>query len=145
MPTLPTSNKCAQLGCHAPKVKGSQYCVDHGAKPDTMSDDRRSFNAMYRSRFWASMRQGQLSRHPLCASCMAQGIVTQGDHVDHLFPWAKIGKDAFTRNLFQTLCAPCHSVKTSHEQRGDILHFTPDGVKTYKLTDYAYIMGQSTL
>jgi 5-methylcytosine-specific restriction protein A len=144
MPTLPTSTKCAQLGCSAPKVKGQQYCVDHGAKPD-QTLDRQSFNAHYKTRKWQLMRQAQLSKSPLCASCLIRGIVTQGHHVDHVFPWAQINPQAFTLNLFQTLCAPCHSVKTAHEQRGEILHFTPDGVKTYKLTDYHYIMGQSTL
>lgn len=142
MPSIPSFNKCSQLGCHSPKVKGQAYCFDHGAKSFSVTNDRKAFNSMYNNKAWATMRIGQLSRHPLCASCLTQGIVTQGVHVDHLFPWASIGKEAFTRNILQTLCAPCHSVKTSKEQKDEIVHYTSNGIKTYRLHDYAYVVSQ---
>ena len=141
MPSLPAYNQCAFFGCKAPKIKGAQYCGDHGGKPPAMDKDRRVFNAMYKSPFWLSTRANQLSMFPLCAGCMARGIVTPAAHVDHVFPWAKIGSAAFRHNLFQSLCGSCHSHKTAGENQGICTHYLASGIKEYKITDYAYIMG----
>jgi hypothetical protein len=45
-------------------------------------------------------------------------MVTQAVHVDHVFAWNQLGKDAFYNNLFQSLCPECHSYKTGQEQKG---------------------------
>lgn len=115
--------------------------MDHVGKPAPLDNDRLGFNAMYKSRFWVSFRASQLSMHPLCAGCISRGIVTPAAHVDHVFPWAKIGMAAFRHNLFQSLCGSCHSHKTAGENRGVCTHYLASGIKEYKITDYSYIIG----
>lgn len=92
---------------------------------------------MYQTAQWARLRQAQLSSHPLCASCKAQGIITPAAHVDHVFPWAQIGKGAFYRNVFQSLCQPCHAEKTALEQRGTFRRYGDTSTRDYRLNDYA--------
>lgn len=58
----------------------------------------------------------------MCQECLRQGRMTPlkvrpRDHaVDHIIPKAQGGGDE-DGNL-QSLCAPCHQVKTAHEKRG---------------------------
>ncbi|WP_350029168.1 HNH endonuclease signature motif containing protein [Caballeronia sp. ATUFL_F1_KS39] len=63
-----------------------------------------------RGRAWQRIRLRQLKAHPLCAACLAAGLVTQADEVDHIIPLYKGGTDRPT-NL-QSLCVPCHDAKT---------------------------------
>lgn len=142
MPTVPKFTNCAFFQCKAAKTKDSPYCIEHGGKPD-IAQDRAVFNAMYKSKYWLSMRAAQLSRYPLCASCMARGIVAQAAHVDHVFPWARLGDHAFRHNLFQSLCGPCHSVKTAREKSGIFLYFTNTNTIEYKITDYPAAIANS--
>ena len=58
-------------------------------------------------------------------------------HVDHVFPWRQIGKQAFLRNIFQSLCHECHSYKSGQEKRGVFEHYTTEGVETRTVDDYA--------
>ena len=50
---------------------------------------------MYQTKHWKQLRASQLSRQPLCQSCLSRGIVNSAKHIDHVFPWSWIGKDAF--------------------------------------------------
>lgn len=61
------------------------------------------------------------------------------EHVDHLFPWNVVGGESFLRNIFQSLCQPCHSHKTGLEQRGVIEHYDGE-VVTYAPEDYGSVM-----
>lgn len=141
MPTIPRYNKCAELGCNNPRSKKNIYCLQHGGK-DTWDAsrnktvERKAFNAMYDTRQWRVLRTTQLSRQPLCQSCLIDGVVTPAVHVDHLFPWSHIGTEAFARNIFQSLCHACHSNKTFLEQRG-ICRLYGAVVTDYALTDWA--------
>jgi hypothetical protein len=82
---------------------------------------RKEFNEMYNTKQWNLKRKCELSKNPLCSSCFVRGIITPANHVDHVFPWSKIGKRAFYLNLFQSLCHECHSHKTTLEQKGVIM------------------------
>lgn len=141
MPTIPRYSKCAELGCNNPKSSKNRFCLEHGGRDtwDTRynkTEDRRSFNAMYDTKQWKQHRIAHLSKQPLCQGCLSRGIVTQGAHVDHLFPWARIGSVAFTRNIFQSLCHECHSTKTHLEQQG-ICRLYGVVPKDFELTDWA--------
>ena len=131
MPYTPYNNKCAMLGCKSPKSKLNSYCLDHGGREYTDSKD-----SVYSSPLWKATRKRQLSLQPLCQACLSQGIITAAQHVDHVFPWRQIGKEAFTRNLLQSLCQEHHSYKTGKEKHGVIIHWTQEGERTLTLEDY---------
>lgn len=137
MPILPRSNKCSQLGCTNIRSKLNTYCVEHGGKNTIDTDERKAFTSMYQTAQWKQLRQIQLSKQPLCESCMTKGKVSHANHVDHVFPWAKINKSAFYNNLFQSLCHECHSDKTVQERQGIFPHYATG--KQYTINDYAYI------
>lgn len=140
MPSIPL-NQCATYQCKAPSIRGSVYCIEH-APTKTVTKDRHSFNAPYKTAAWASIRTRQLSREPLCAACKLDGRITQANHVDHVFPWSAIGEQAFTRNLFQSLCPECHGIKSGLEKRGVFRCYT-DKAHDYTVQDYAFAMLQA--
>jgi 5-methylcytosine-specific restriction protein A len=137
MPTVPRA-QCDEYQCKAQSVKGSRYCDTHTqSKAPTV--DRQAFNAKYKGAAWAAIRARQLSANPLCAACLIDGRITQANHVDHVFPWAVIGGQAFTRNLFQSLDAECHGIKSALEKRGVFRHYT-DKAHDYTAEDYPFAM-----
>ncbi len=134
MPSLPL-DQCATYHCKALSIKGSVYCLDH-APIAKASLDRQAFNAPYKSAAWAGIRARQLSAQPLCQACQLLGLVTQATHVDHLFAWAAIGHQAFTRNVFQSLCPECHGIKSGLEKHGVYRHYV-NPARDYSLGDYS--------
>jgi 5-methylcytosine-specific restriction protein A len=142
MPTLPTNTKCSSLGCKNPRSKLNSYCVEHGGLNSINTKERKEFTSMYQTNQWRSLRQVQLSKHPLCESCMTMGKVVQANHVDHVFPWAKIGKQAFYDNIFQSLCTHCHSHKSAQEKQGIYNHYSTG--KQYTPNDYRLTMKDSS-
>ena len=140
MPSIPL-DQCATYHCKAPSVRGSVYCIDHAPIQKT-SKGRQDFNALYKTAAWAGIRARQLSREPLCVACKLDGRITQANHVDHVFPWAAIGEQAFTRNLFQSLCPECHGIKSGLEKRGVFRHYT-DKAHDHTVTDYPFAMMQA--
>lgn len=76
---------------------------------------------------------------PLCEACLIDGLITQGNHVDHLFPWSVIGPHAFTQNWFQTLCESHHGVKSGLEKRG-IYRYYNKSIHDYAIDDYSRII-----
>lgn len=145
MPTQPSNLKCSMLACKNPKAKLSARCTEHGGR-DTYTakrtDDRALFNGMYNTASWQRKRSLQLSQQPLCQGCLSIGKVKGANHVDHLFSWSAIGMDAFYRNIFQSLCAECHSSKTLLERDGIYRHYCSGGQahKDYKIDDYQYVL-----
>jgi len=165
MPSVPIYTKCAQLGCKEVREGKGSFCLLHRGKPKEISQNRyeamkeyqspfwktkeisqNRYEAMkeYQSPFWKITKRIQLSRSPLCGSCLIRGVVTQATVVDHLFPWTKIGKEAFKRNIWQSLCPECHSHKTALEQRDIVEHYDKE-LKVYRVADYALAMSQSNL
>jgi 5-methylcytosine-specific restriction protein A len=140
MPSIPC-DQCAHYQCKAPSIRGSVFCIEH-APAQKASIERKAFNAPYKSKAWEGIRARQLSANPLCAACLLSGRITQANHVDHVFPWAAIGVQAFTRNLFQSLCPECHGIKSGLEKRGVFKHYT-DKARDFTLEDYAYTMMQA--
>ena len=141
MPTIPTYTKCSVLGCKNTKSQCNSYCIEHGGK-DKYEYNRNKADPTYQQKQkkynspqWQTLRRIQLSAQPLCASCLSEGIVTQAEHIDHVFPWNQIGEHAFYHNLFQSLCQPCHSSKTYLEQKGTFRKYGKPNVD-FTVADY---------
>lgn len=135
MPTIPNNTKCAQLGCKNTRSKLNTFCLEHGGLDSIQTDERKAFTSMYQTAYWRGAREAQLSKQPLCQSCLLSGKVTQASHIDHLFAWNRIGKTAFYNNILQSLCNNCHSDKTALEQRGIYRHYG-QVIHDYAITDY---------
>lgn len=150
MPTLPTRTKCSSLGCKNRKAKYGGFCIHHGGTNTFLhtkynrGQDRKDAIQKYQTTQWRKLRAAQLSKEPLCAGCIAGGIVTPAATVDHVFPWSQIGEDAFYRNLYQSLCISCHTVKTGMERRGIYRQYGKPNIDHTK-DDYAYVMRINSL
>lgn len=132
MPYAPHNTVCREFGCQNTKAYKSAYCTSHGGGA---SKTKRANSKLYNQVAWAKIRERQLSKHPLCARCQSMGKITAGQHIDHLFPHRRDG-GKFVKNIFQTLCAECHTQKTKDERKGLYNHYTPHGVKIYTDLDY---------
>lgn len=143
MPTIPYYTKCNHLGCKSPKSKYNSFCLLHGGRDTSITKPittkRKEFNDKYQTKHWRQLRQVQLSQHPLCAGCLAKGIIVQAHHIDHVFPWSKISPEAFYINLFQSLCHSCHSIKTALEQKGIYRRYGIPN-RDYRLQEYSYVV-----
>lgn len=147
MPYLPSNEKCQQLGCKNYRSKFTLNCIEHGGRDvwrHRPSEHRTENNAMYNTPAWRTMRTMQLGKQPLCQSCLSIGKVNSASHIDHLFAWASLGKDAFYHNILQSLCPECHSAKTVLEQQGIYRHYRHDKVIDYAIHEYKQIVALST-
>lgn len=136
MPYAPFNSVCRELGCKNPRSKLNSFCSEHGGLEHT--NDGKD-NA-YSNPAWRTIRRAQLSKQPLCQSCLTRGQVNSATHVDHVFPWRHIGEHAFLHNIWQSLCTNCHSHKTGQERKGIYEHYTHDGMQSLSKADYGYIM-----
>ncbi len=73
-------------------------------------------SAFYNSRKWRSLRNYYIQMNPLCEQCKREDKVTAGQCVDHIKPIRLGGLLLCVSNL-QTLCNPCHSVKSGKESQ----------------------------
>ena len=148
MPTVPSSTVCSTLGCKNTKARFSSLCIEHGGR-DTFNHKkyndtkhRKEAGSKYNSSQWRSFRQIQLSKHPICASCATEAVITPACHIDHLFPWSHLGDHAFIRNIFQSLCASCHTHKTQLEAKGIYrMYGTPN--RDYIASDYHRVIAEA--
>jgi len=85
------------------------------------------WDSFYKTARWQRLRKFQLIQHPLCKFCLARGIVTAANVVDHVVPHKGDWTDFVTGEL-QSLCGPCHnSAKRQVELRGYRLDVGVDG------------------
>lgn len=144
MPTVPTNGKCASLGCPNPRTKYSVYCLGHGGRDTQLNyrnEERDRAHRFYLTAQWAKVRARQLSIQPICQACLTRTIITPATEVDHVFPWRRIGEQAFYLNRFQSLCHDCHSHKTQQEQKDIIMSYANGIATTYRLSDYQSVIG----
>lgn len=141
MPSVPTSKKCNFLGCQGTKIFGTNSCEEHGAK---RSDKYKKNEKLYNSAGWKSIKARMRSQHPLCASCLSRGIVSSTEHIDHVVPHRQ-DSVKFMVNVFQGLCAACHTQKTLLEKQGIYRHYTADGPVDYKDSDYGMLIQEKVL
>lgn len=82
-------------------------------------DDRRGSSAErgygYR---WQRAREGFLRKHPLCAVCLAEGVLTPATVVDHRVPHRGDKALFWDRGNWQQLCSAHHNRKTATEDSG---------------------------
>ncbi len=136
MPTAPFNTKCREFGCQNSRTSRSPYCSQHGGG---ITDRDRANSKLYSQGAWDKIRKGQLSRQPLCVGCLARGKVVQASHVDHVFPHRR-NPERFKRNLFQSLCPSCHTLKTQMEKVGTYIYFKGDSMVEYSEQDYEAAM-----
>jgi 5-methylcytosine-specific restriction endonuclease McrA len=134
MPSTPTNQKCRELGCRNNKTYRSAFCVEHGGQA---TEKHKANSKLYNSAYWKQKRTAQLSVNPLCASCLLDGRVVPAEHIDHVFPHRQ-DNNKFKSNLFQSLCAPCHSLKTQEENNGTYLYYSSNGIVKYTESDYVH-------
>ncbi len=129
MPLAPP-RACATPGCPVRVAHG--HCPQHArpivARAQQWADDHRAnSNARGYTRGWSRRRTRFLRQYPLCGMraggrppvmsvCHAEGRTTAGTIVDHVVPHR--GDRALFDNEenWQTLCAACHSRKTTSGQ-----------------------------
>ena len=114
---MPTSapHPCTSPGCPTLVPRGQGRCDVHLKKVAT--DRRNTQGNPYNNTRWRALRKEQLQKEPLCAECARAGKVVAASHCDHVEPH-KGDQVKFWAGPFQSLCAPCHSSKTSAEDGG---------------------------
>ena len=84
---------------------------------DSRSKEAAAYRAWYKTPIWKAIRLNQLSTHPLCCMCEAEGRVTVATVCDHIKPhkgdWA-----LFVGGPFQSLCASHHSSDAQRIEKG---------------------------
>lgn len=71
----------------------------------------------YSTARWQRLRKAKLSEAPLCQTCQRRGRKVIAEHVDHVVAMAKGGPAFPTMDGLRSLCASCHSIKTSAMDR----------------------------
>ena len=70
MPTVPKNNKCRELGCNNQKTSRSTFCNIHGG---SITAKGKENSKLYSTAQWKKLRQIELSKSPLCVSCLSNG------------------------------------------------------------------------
>ncbi len=136
MPSVPTNKKCVFLGCQGTKIFASNFCSEHATKKSAKVKQNAK---LYNSSAWKSTRDAMRSMYPLCSACLLENRVTPTAHIDHVIPHRR-DSDRFLVNLFQGLCAACHTQKTKLEGQGVYRHYTREGIIDYKDIDYEHLI-----
>lgn len=76
--------------------------------PDPSTEPKR-----LRGRAAVKRRARWLRLHPLCVECQRAGRVTAATVPDHIVALVNGGQD--TEENLQSLCAPCHEIKTARD------------------------------
>ncbi|MBJ7887986.1 HNH endonuclease signature motif containing protein [Bacillus licheniformis] len=107
---------CNEPGC--PTLTREGYCKQHKRDKPVYDQYRESAARRGYDSKWRKARQGYLSKHPFCVSCMKEGRRVPATVVDHITPHKGDKKLFWDSSNWQPLCAPCHSRKTAKEDGG---------------------------
>ncbi|NBA95517.1 HNH endonuclease [Pseudomonas sp. R5(2019)] len=118
MPLRP-QKPCNAQGCKA-LTRNARYCDDHLHLLNSVHREkpRESSSSRGYNYKWQQARKGYLRKHPLCVHCAARDRVTQATDVDHITPHKGDMSLFWDSTNWQSLCGPCHSVKTAAEDGG---------------------------
>jgi len=88
--------------------------------PPTFGSNRPKFKQVqtHKSPYgsdWRKLRKRRLDAEPLCRHCADKGLVTPAKQVDHILAVGLGGKNEW--NNTQSLCIPCHKLKTADDIR----------------------------
>ena len=112
IPKLPP-RPCTSARCREMAVKSGK-CEAHQPPPWKSSEGKTASERGYGYK-WKKVREKALKRDGhLCQECFKAGRVTMATEVDHIFNKKRGGTDELF-NL-QSLCNPCHKVKTIEER-----------------------------
>lgn len=64
---------------------------------------------------WKRLRRIKLSENALCELCLMDGRTTEAVEVDHIVPRLLRRDLTFVMSNLQSVCRPCHVVKTAKE------------------------------
>jgi 5-methylcytosine-specific restriction protein A len=67
---------------------------------------------------WEKARKAWLAAHPLCALCERHGRIKGAGIVDHIRPHRGDMGLFWDSTNWQSLCKPCHDIKTAREDGG---------------------------
>jgi 5-methylcytosine-specific restriction protein A len=82
------------------------------AELDTQSEENTMADRI-RGRQLQSIRREHFRRNPRCVECTKHGRVRLAEHLDHIIPLSKGGKDDDSNR--QGLCSDCHEAKTAKD------------------------------
>lgn len=71
---------------------------------------------IYSSPQWRALRTQYIGLQPLCEHCTRRGIATPAHTVDHVKE-IEDGGAVYDIDNLQSLCEPCHKIKTGEEKR----------------------------
>lgn len=97
-------------------MDGKAYCEKHYVQPKKarpFSSAGRSNSALYATARWRALRKSHIDEYPFCAMCGSKSGLT----VDHIVPPRGNEELFFCPGNLQTLCKPCHRIKTAIEIR----------------------------
>lgn len=87
-------------------------------KPTPAEQTRKSSHARGYNHQWRASRLAFLAKNPLCVHCLAEGITTLANVVDHIIPHKGNQTLFWDMSNWQALCTPCHNRKTAKEDMG---------------------------
>lgn len=126
---------CAHAGCGVLVKNGTNRCDKHKQQVQRQQDQKRgtAHQRGYTGR-WRKSREGFLNKHPLCAECERNGLITAATVVDHIVPHKGDDTLFWDRENWQPLCKTCHDRKTATEdggfgrriQHGQTIDLSPD-------------------
>jgi 5-methylcytosine-specific restriction protein A len=116
---------CSYPGCGALVFDGTSRCPAHSKvgqfrgmskdRPRQTWADSPTGPSPYASAAWKRLRVAWLRAHPLCATCEKQGRLRAASEVDHVIPHCGSRLLFWDRSNLASICASCHSSKTSRE------------------------------
>ena len=114
--------QCTYGGCKAtvdvnaeqPRCEKHQYA--HQEKKVYHSHQMHRERYFYGTSEWKKLRNQYMQHNPFCELCDKRGVVEAGHTVDHIKEIQDGGEKLEWSNL-QTLCEPCHKIKTGQEVR----------------------------
>lgn len=90
---------------------------------------RKSWQHLYKTKLWKTLRLAQLSKNPLCKYCEQQGRTEVATVVDHIKPHKGDEILFYNPSNLQSMCKLHHdSTKAREEARGVIVGCDVSGV-----------------
>jgi len=77
-------------------------------------DRNKEWQHLYGSK-WQRARKSFLSKYPLCAECLKNGVTKAANVVDHIIPHKGDAIAFWQVSNWQSLCYRCHNKKTAKE------------------------------
>lgn len=94
-----------------PELVDAGRCPKHQQQTDRDRQQRRGPRPYDRRAWRDGVRKDQLAIEPLCRHCRQQGRITAATEVDHI-DGNNTNDEPSNR---QSLCKPCHAIKTAHD------------------------------